>query len=145
MEKITGENKKPDMTIFYNNIDNSSKDVVVVEFKAINTTADRKIASYAELNRNFGFILKGIDNIRNLHGYIITELDEEFCEYLESQPEIKSLFTTGENPIYYYYNGNLKDSNGNKKSCHIYILSASTICKDAQSRNKVFLDIIKNK
>jgi len=80
-----------------------------------------------------------------MHGYIITDLDTEFCEYLEAQNGVETLFTTGETPIYYYFNGNLKDSNGNKKGCHVYILSTSSICKDAQSRNKIFLDIIKNK
>jgi len=144
MEKVNGENKKPDMTIFYNNIDEQNKDLVMVEFKALNVSADRKIAAFTELNRNFGFILKGIDNVRTLHGYIITELDNEFCDYLEAQPAMQSLYTTGETPIYYYYNGNLKDRYGNKKSCHVYILSASTICKDAKSRNKIFLDIVKN-
>lgn len=145
MQKITGELKKPDMTIFYNNVDSIHKDIVMVEFKALNVSADRKIAAYSEINRNLQFILKGIDNIRTMHGYIITELDTEFCEYLEAQPGIEALFTTGEAPMYYYFNGNLKDSNNNKKGCHIYILSASTICSDAQSRNKIFLDIIKNK
>ncbi len=145
MQKITGELKKPDMTIFYNNVDSIHKDIVIVEFKALNVSADRKIAAYSEINRNLQFILKGIDNIRTMHGYIITDLDDEFCEYLEAQPGVESLFTTSETPMYYYFNGNLKDSNGNKKGCHVYILSTRTICKDAQSRNKIFLDIIKNK
>lgn len=145
MQKVTGELKKPDMTIFYNNVDSIHKDIVMVEFKALNVSADRKIAAYSEINRNLQFILKGIDNIRTMHGYIITDLDDEFCEYLEAQPGVEALFTTGNTPMYYYFNGNLKDSNNNKKSCHVYILSTNSICKDAQSRNKIFLDIIKNK
>lgn len=145
MQKITGELKKPDMTIFYNNVDSIHKDIVMVEFKALNVSADRKIAAYSEINRNLQFILKGINNIRTMHGYIITDLDDEFCEYLEAQPGVEALFTTGNTPMYYYFNGNLKDSNNNKKSCHVYILSTNSICKDAQSRNKIFLDIIKNK
>lgn len=145
MQKFTGELKKPDMTIFYNNVDSIHKDIVMVEFKALNVSADRKIAAYSEINRNLQFILKGINNIRTMHGYIITDLDDEFCEYLEAQPGVEALFTTGNTPMYYYFNGNLKDSNNNKKSCHVYILSTNSICKDAQSRNKIFLDIIKNK
>ncbi len=145
MRKITGELKKPDMTIFYNNVDSVYKDIVMVEFKALNVSADRKVAAYSEINRNLQFILKGIDNIRTMYGYIITDLDKEFCEYLEAQPGVELLYTTSETPMYYYFNGNLKDSNDNKKGCHVYILSTNSICKDAQSRNKIFLDIIKNK
>ena len=63
MEKITGERKKPDITIFYNNVDAVHKDIVMVEFKALNVSADRKIAAYSEINRNLQFILKGIDII----------------------------------------------------------------------------------
>ena len=103
MQKFTGELKKPDMTIFYNNVDSIHKDIVMVEFKALNVSADRKIAAYSEINRNLQFILKGIDNIRTMHGYIITDLDDEFCEYLEAQPGVEALFTTGNTPMYYLF------------------------------------------
>ena len=60
-------------------------------------------------------------------------------------PGIKPLFSSGEEPIYYLYNDNIRDIDGNKKNAYIYFVSTDNIYSDANSRNKMFIDIIKNK
>ena len=143
--KEYGVNKEPDLAIFYNTNNSPYKDLVVVEFKALNVGPDRKITAYTEINRNIKFIAGQSDNIRNIYGYVITKIDNEFQEYIESQAGIKTLFSNGSTPYYYLYNENIKDKNGIKKDCHIYFVSTETIYSDAKSRNDTFLDIIKNK
>jgi len=144
-EKTYGEKKEPDLCIFYNEMDSKLKDLVVVEFKALDVSTDRKMVAYSEIARNLGYVLQAVDDVKSVYGYVITKMDETFCRELEMQPGIKPLFSNGNEPLYYLYNENLRDKNGNKKDGHIYFMSADTICSDAESRNKTFLDIIKNK
>lgn len=143
-EKTYGERKEPDLTIFYNNTNTELRDLVVVEFKALDVSSDRKMVALSEVTRNLGYILKTVDNVKSVYGYVVTKLDEEFCRELEMQPGVKPLFSNGNKPLYYVYNDNLRDKNNNKKDSHIYFLSADTICSDAEARNQTFLDIIKN-
>ena len=49
-----------------------------------------------------------------------------------------------ESPIFYFYNNNLVDKNNQPIITHNYIISLEAICKDAEMRNKTFIDIIKN-
>ncbi len=144
-EKTYGQYKEPDLTIFYNHVGKEYKDLVVVELKALGAKADQKISALPEINRNLQYVLNGVDNIRNIYGYIITEIDEEFRHYLESQPGVRSLFSKGNTPFYYYYNENIKDKNENKKGAHVYIVSLNSIYQDAKMRNDTFINIIKNK
>ena len=144
-EKTYGQYKEPDITIFYNHVGNEHKDLVVVELKALGAKADQKISALPEINRNLQYVLNGVDNIRNVYGYVITTIDKEFQLYLESQPGVKSLFSKGNTPFYYYYNENIKDKNDNKKGAHVYIVSLDSIYQDAKMRNDTFINIIKNK
>lgn len=142
--------REPDITIFYNTInnsfnENSYKDVVVVELKAIGANTNDKLVSIEEINTNLGVIAEEIDNIKSLYGYIITYLDDKTIRYIKRQPGVKVLFANGNKPIFYLYNENITDK-AEKRSipCHVYILSTDTLYEDANARNKVFLDIIKN-
>ncbi len=134
------DNKEPDLTIFYSN-----HDVVVVEFKAIGANTDDKINAYTEINRNIGIVAKNFKNINNIYGYVITKFNKEFKDLVDELPSVKALFSSGKDPIYYIYNDNIKDDEGNKKNVHIYFVSTENIYLDAYSRNKLFIDIIKNK
>lgn len=84
-----------------------------------------------------------MSDINNVYSYIITKIDEELEEYMESNPNIHKLFSSGDIPIYYYPNGVLKDKNGEKRFCHVYIIDTDSIYTDSNSRNRVFLDILK--
>ncbi len=142
--KTDGEKKEPDLTIFYNQITNNLKDIVIVEFKALDINEIRKGAAIFEINRNIRFTAQAFDDIRTVYGYIITKIDDEFCNSMKGQPGVRTLFSNGNSPLYYIYNDNLEDKNGNKIDGHIYIMSSETVCFDAESRNKTFLDIIRS-
>ena len=131
---------RPDVAIFYSN-----HDVVVVEFKSMGTDENKKIDAYTEINRNIGIIAERLKDVNNIYGYVITKFDEKFKYYLSRQPGIKVMFSSGKDPIYFLYNDNIKDANGNSVTTFIYFISADTIYSDANSRNKLFIDIIKNK
>ena len=103
---------------------------------------EKGVALY-EIQRNLGIITSSFDEIRNIYGYIITKIDDEFCRALEYQ-DLTKLFSNGNTPMFYKYNNKLKDKNGNNVDAHIYLLSAEMICSDATARNKLFLDIIRN-
>ena len=142
---IYGDGKEPDLTMFYTDLKDNIKDVVVVELKGIGVNADRKLISIPEIDRNLGYIARNLDeNINNLYGYIITNLDEKTQSDLDMGHGINKCFSNGNTPIYYYFNENIKNKNGEKIPCHVYILSIDSIQKDAESRNSLFLNIIKN-
>lgn len=142
--KISGSSlKEPDITIFYNE-NNGNKDVVVIELKAIGAKTDNKMFSITEINRNLGILAEEVDGLKTLYGYIITNLDDDTKKELRAQNGVRELFAVGHSPIYYYYNENIRDKAGNLKPCHVYILSTDTLYEDANARNKIFLDIIKN-
>jgi hypothetical protein len=141
--RAQGSLKEPDLTIFYNE-NKTTKDVVVVELKAVGASTDKKMVSISEINRNLGIIAEEIEGIKTLYGYIITHLDDNAKKELRMQQGICELFAVGNEPIFYYYNNNIKDKKGIDKPCHIYILSTETLYQDANARNKVFLDIVKN-
>ena len=130
---------EPDLTIFYSN-----HDIVVVEFKAIGASIDEKLKAYTEISRNMGIIAKNFDDVNNIYGYIITKFDDKFKDYISTIAGVKTFFSTGTEPVYYVYNDNIKDKNQKNIICHIYIVSTDSIYYDANSRNKMFIDIIKN-
>ncbi len=137
-----GADKEPDITAFYSR-EKDFKDLVLIEFKAIGATTDNKMGALSEINRNLKFVLQRMDDVNCVYGYVITKINEELQEYLESDPNVHKLFSCGESPMYYYPNDVLKDANGIKRFAHIYILDADSIYHDANVRNKTFLDILK--
>lgn len=143
-QRVYGDKKEPDLTIFFNKTNSQLRDLVVVEFKALDTRTDSKMSAITEIKTNLGFILKSIDNVRNIYGYVITKMDKDFCAHLDNLGDIKPLFTNGNEPLYYHYYNGLKDKNNNEKDAHIFFLSSESICSDAETRNQPFLDIIKD-
>lgn len=130
---------EPDLTIFYSN-----KDIVVVEFKAIGASADDRLQALPEITRNLSIIAKNFEGINNIYGYIITKFDENFIDYISEQNGVMPLYSNDHDPSFYVYNNNIKDKDGIPKPTHIYIISTKNIYKDANARNKYFIDIIKN-
>jgi len=130
---------KPDLTILYSN--NSA---IVVEFKAIGTNYNKKIDAITEIDRNNAIIAKNLDSINSLYGFIITEFDDKFIKRVSGQHGIKKMYSNDLHPIFYYYNENVLNKENISIPCHTYILSTSTIYNDANARNKLFIDIIKN-
>lgn len=131
--------KEPDIAIFYSKPDNnflqdSSRDAVIIELKGIGTR--NKAIAITELPKNMMLIRKNLQNINQLWGYIIMELDDKFCNDIEAQSRYKKFFSNGK-PIYYdYYT--------EPTNAMVYIMDYNSLINDADSRNKVFLDIIRN-
>ncbi len=143
-EHTEDDNKEPDLAIFYEQVTEDLKDIVVVEFKALDVGVLQKGTALFEIDRNLQAILNDCDGIRRVFGYIITKIDDEFCRALKGQRGVQPLFSRGDTPFFYYYNNNLEDKNNNRVDGHVYIISTETIYKEAESRNKTFLEIIKN-
>lgn len=129
-------NTEPDITIFYNR-DSENFDVATVEIKALfmkSAEAKNKSISIDEINTNIAIIRNEIKNINNLYGFIITKLDKKTTERLEANDAMK-LYSDGDIPYYYFYNKN--------NNAHTYIVDIESLIKDADMRNNVFLDILK--
>ncbi len=141
-EKDEDDSKEPDLTAFYSNAGGNYIDLVVIEFKAIGAKSMQKATAIPEVERNIGAIAASFDNIRNIYGYVITNIDDEFSRSLK-RSGLSKLYSTGDSPIFYKYNNGIEDANNKGIDTHIYVLSADSICKDAKSRNDVFLNIIK--
>ncbi len=131
--------ERPDMTIFYSN-----NSVVIVEFKGIGVKYQDKLNAIPEINRNLGIVAKNIEGTHSIYGFIITGFTKDFEEHLEAQTGVRKMFTNSTDPLYYYYNENITDKDRNKVPSHVFITSTKTIWKDANERNKLFIDIIKN-
>ncbi len=129
-------NTEPDITIFYNR-DSENFDVATVEIKALfmkSAEAKNKSISIDEINTNIAIIRNEIKNINNFYGFIITKLDKKTTERLEANDAMK-LYSDGDIPYYYFYNKN--------NNAHTYIVDIESLIKDADMRNNVFLDILK--
>lgn len=134
--------KEPDLTAFYSNVEGGTIDLIVIEFKALGAKALQKSTALLEVERNIGAIASSFDNIRNIYGYVITNIDDELARIFK-RSGLSKLYSTGQSPIFYKYNKGIEDANNKSIDTHIYILTADAICRDAKFRNDVFLNMIK--
>ena len=141
--KHVADNNEPDLTIFYNQISEHLKDIVVIEFKSLNATELQNGVSIYELSRNIDPLVETFDDVRIAYGYVIMNIDDKLARGLSRQSGVRT-FSHGNYSVFYIYNDNLKDKNNKTVPTHIYIMPAEAICKDAESRNKTFLEILKN-
>ncbi|MBO7573832.1 MAG: ATP-binding protein [Bacilli bacterium] len=130
---------EPDLALFYSN-----KSAVVVEFKALGADYNKKIDAISEIDRNNGIIAANLEDINALYGFIITSFDDVFLNRIKKIHGIKRMFDNNDEHMFYYYNENILNADNKPIPCHTYIISAKTICADANARNKLFIDIIKN-
>ena len=128
--------KRPDLFVTFSKPENElGTDCAIIEFKACGATNDEKRKAISEIWDNLGAVRDNFPNIRNIWGYIITSIDENFAVALKRN-HFRPLFSNGENNLFYSFNEEL--------NIHCYALSTEVIVNDANSRNKVFLDIIKS-
>ena len=137
-ERLNICKKRPDMVMFYNTIEDKSKNVVMVELKGANASSDEKSKAITELPNDIASLRKELcEKVNAVWGYIITLVDNSLSESLVNQ-DYKQLFASdGENKMFYQYYKNV--------NAHIYVIDLKTICSDAYARNKTFLDILKQK
>ncbi|MEL7641820.1 MAG: ATP-binding protein [Solidesulfovibrio sp.] len=136
-EEIFNTKIRPDLAVFYSSGDDDKyRDAVVVEFKGIGANLDEKSKSFWEINRNAEAIRENIRNIRRVWAYTITKFDDKFRKNIRTQ-DFEPLFGNGcKDEIYYRY--------FSKIDAHCYYISVEAILADADARNNVFLDIIKD-
>ena len=133
-EKFWGRLNRPDLTILFNK-NTGKRDLIMVEFKGVNASKDEKNKSLTELPVDLMVVRKNVEELSSIWSYIITTIDDDFKETIESMGTYQELYTDSDNKAYYMYN---KASNA-----HIYVLDIRSIISDAFARNKTFLDILR--
>lgn len=128
---------RPDLSLFFSHNPNRSERLksVIIEIKPFDYASkpDRKKFMGTQQLIDYVKAFKEKENIEEVYAYLITEVDKKLEERLIGD-DYKPLFSL-ENPIFFRYYQNLGIS--------IFVISASTLLKDAEARNKMFLDIIK--
>ncbi|MCX6075372.1 MAG: ATP-binding protein [Campylobacterales bacterium] len=136
------KNQEPDLVMFYSNQDNEYKDVLLIEFKRLNNELSEKKKAITQLQDYPMYIRKNIEHVRSIFSYTIIDINEPFREWLtDSQTFDEYSFGDSTNKIssyYKYISG--KDGSIN---AHLNVLEFSQVLQDANKRNKVFLDILK--
>ena len=134
-DNFYGRLNRPDLSIFFNKRE-GMKDLIMVEFKGIHASKNEKTKSLTELPLDLNIVRNNISNINSIWSYIITTVDEDFKQVIESTDFYKEIFCDDSSLCAYYgYN--------KKSNAHIYIVDLRSIIADASARNKTFLDILK--
>lgn len=130
-------NDKPDLSLFFSHNPNKPDRLksVMVEIKPFkySNKSDRKKFSGVQQLIDYATAFKTKENIQEVYGYLITDIDKKLSDRLEIDGYIP-LFSS-EAPIYHRY--------FDKIGVSIYVVSAKTLIYDAEARNKVFLEIIR--
>jgi hypothetical protein len=128
---------KPDLSLFFshNPIYTKRLKSVVVEIKPFDYASKSDRKKYAGVTQLIDYLkaFKSRENIEEIYGYLVTEVDEKLADRLIGDNYIP-LFSV-DAPIYYRYY--------DKIGVSVFVVSAKTLICDAEARNKVFLDIIK--
>lgn len=128
---------RPDLSLFFSHNPNKSGRLksVLIEIKPFDYASKPDRKKFAGIQQLIDYVkaFKEKEKIEEVSAYLITEVDSKLDERL-SDNDFTKLFSV-ENPIYHrFYQG---------AGISIFVISASTLIKDAEARNKVFLDIIK--
>lgn len=128
---------RPDLSLFFSHNPNNTERLksVLIEIKPFDYTSkpDRKKFAGIQQLLDYGIAFKEKEKIEEVSAFLISEIDEKLEKRLRGD-DYTPLFST-ENPIFHRF---YKES-----GISIFVISASTLIKDAEARNKVFLDIIK--
>ena len=130
-------NDKPDFSIFFshNPYNDDRLKSVLVELKPF----DYKDKSHRKKHqgilqlREYLKAFKAKEKIKEVYGYLITDVDNDFAETL-IEDDFVAMYSS-EHPIYHKYYDKLDIS--------IFVVSVRTMIYDAEARNKMFLDIIR--
>ena len=130
-------NDKPDFSIFFSHNPHNDDRLksVLVELKPF----DYKDKSHRKKHqgilqlREYLKAFKAKEKIKEVYGYLITDVDNDFAETL-IEDDFVAMYSS-EHPIYHKYYDKLDIS--------IFVVSVRTMIYDAEARNKMFLDIIR--
>jgi hypothetical protein len=128
---------KPDLSIFFSHNPDNPKRLksVIVEIKPFDyqTASDRKKFAGLQQLIDYATAFKAKENIEEVFAFLITDVDEKLSKRLTIDG-YNPLFSLDE-PVYHRF--------FDKIGLSIYVISATSLVKDAEARNKVFLDIIR--
>lgn len=131
------KNDKPDFSIFFSHNPSNEERLksVLVELKPFNykDKSHRKKHQGILQLREYLKAFKSKEKIKEVYGYLITDVDVEFAETL-IEDDFVAMYSS-EHPIYHKYYDKLDIS--------IFVVSIKTMIYDAEARNKMFLDIIR--
>jgi hypothetical protein len=128
---------RPDLSIFFSHNPNNPDKLkaVLVEIKPFDfkSKSDRKKFAGVQQLVDYVEAFKSKENIEEIFAFLITDIDEDLSNRLRKDDYIP-LFSL-ETPVFHRFYREIGIS--------IYVISATTLIKDANARNKVFLDIIR--
>jgi len=137
------KNQEPDLVMFYSDPEDEYKDVLLIEFKRLNNKLSEKKKAITQLQDYPMYIRKNIENIRSIFSYTIIDIDEPFREWLtNSQTFDEYSFGDSTNKISSYYK--YVSGKDGVINAHLNVIEFFQVLKDADKRNKVFLDILKD-
>jgi hypothetical protein len=143
-KKIDREDGQPDVTIIFSSDPETTKfvDVVIVEFKKLELGLAKKEEVISQLRQRARRLLEFYPGkIQRIWFYGIIDFDEEFISSIEEDDYIR-LYSTGE--LYYKRQPiNTTRKPIEKKHADMFLLSYNSMLEDAESRNKTFLQILK--
>lgn len=128
---------KPDLSLFFSHNPNKPERLksVLVEIKPFDYASKPDRKKFAGIQQLLDYVkaFKEKEKIEEVSSFLITEIDEKLANRLKTDG-YTPLFSL-DNPIYHRFY--------DKPNISIFVISASTLIKDAEARNNVFLDIIK--
>lgn len=129
---------RPDLMMLYSDEVSKSKDVVIVELKKINISSYDRSKAVDQVNLYADIIREEMTDIDDIFVYVVVDLDHKLERILRTRSFLPKSYTKdGHNMMsYYMYNPNNKS--------HVTVLSFKHLIADASTRNKLFLDILKN-
>ncbi len=127
--------KRPDLFMIFNAADDENiKDCVIIEFKALGTTADEKANAASQVRRKYvQSVRKHTKNVRYVFVYIITDIDDQLAADL----------TYDEFTLAMTRYGNILVSYAKKGDAYICFLCAKAIIGDAKDRHELFFKLLK--
>lgn len=129
---------KPDLSLFFSHNPNKPERLksVLVEIKPFDYASKPDRKKFAGIQQLLDYVkaFKEKEKIEEVSSFLITEIDNKLADRLRTDG-YTPLFSL-ESPIYHRFYS--------EPNISIFVISASTLIKDAEARNKVFLDIIKN-
>ena len=130
-------NDKPDLSLFFSqNPQNSDRlKSVLIEIKPFDFQSKPDRKKFAGIQQLVDYVkaFKNKERISEIFAFLITDVDSKLAERLKGDDYVP-LFSL-QNPIYHRFYKDLGIS--------IYVISVETLIKDAEARNKVFLEIIR--
>lgn len=128
---------KPDLSLFFSHNPNKPERLksVLVEIKPFDYASKPDRKKFAGIQQLLDYVkaFKEKEKIEEVSSFLITEIDDKLADRLRTD-DYTPLFSN-ESPIFHRFYS--------EPNISIFVISASTLIKDAEARNKVFLDIIK--